>query len=88
MEFLVKSAMKRTLLSIAMFAMGSSARAADEDKLNERVSASACQPQSSGARPLIAWSGTDWQFESGEVGTVVLECPVFTPFEDEETGTR
>lgn len=64
------------------------AHAGDEDNLNERISASACQPRLSSDRAKLAWTGTDWAFASGETGEVVLECPIFTDWEDDSTGTR
>ena len=64
------------------------AQGADEDKLNERVSAASCQPRLSSDRAKLTFSGTDWVFASGQTGTVILECPVFTDWEDDTTGQR
>lgn len=64
------------------------AHAGDEDNLNERISASACQPRLSSDRAKLTWTGLDWAFASGETGTVVLECPIFTDWTDDTTGTR
>ncbi len=72
----------------ALTAVSVTSHAANKDRLNERISASACQPRNSADRALITWTGLDWEFKAGEEGTVLLECPVFTPFEDEEEGTR
>lgn len=64
------------------------ARAGDEDNLNERVSAAACQPRLSADRSKLLFSGSDWTFQSASTGTVTLECPIFSRFADQDTGTR
>jgi len=64
------------------------ARAGDEDNLNERVAAAACQPRLSADRSKLLFSGADWTFKSASTGTVILECPIFSRFADEDTGTR
>ncbi len=64
------------------------ARAGDEDNLNERVDAAACQTRQSSDRSKLVSTGSDWAFAPGAQGTVVLECPIFTDWEDDTAGTR
>lgn len=70
---------KRVLLAATItLAPLSIARAGDENNLNERVDAAACQTRQSSDRSKLAWTGSDWAFAAGAQGTVVPECPIAT----------
>ncbi|WP_272090271.1 hypothetical protein [Nannocystis bainbridge] len=75
-------------LGLGGLAVPGAARAAEDDKLNERVSAAACQPRLASDRSKLTWNGVDWRFTTGETGEVFLECPVYTPWTDEDSGNR
>lgn len=75
-------------LGAALVLSAGSAGALANDRLNERISGSACEPETAAERPLVSLSGTTWIFAPDQVGTVTLVCPVYTPYWDETNGQR
>ena len=69
------------------------ARASLNDHLNEHISAAACRVVNSDDRSLLQFdtanNAGDWIFAPGvEDEEVLLECPIYTRFTDEDTGIR
>lgn len=63
-------------------------QADQQDYLFERVAASACQTRNSADRTKVTWTNGAWHLTAGELGPVEFECPIYTPWTDEDSGVR
>lgn len=62
--------------------------ASPNDYVIERIHASACQLENEADRIKVQLVEGDLVFASGQTGTVVLHCPLYTPYQDEDYGQR
>lgn len=61
---------------------------AANDAVNERLTASACQPVSPEDRASLVLGSAGWSLASGFAGQAFLHCPILTPYQDETYGQR
>jgi hypothetical protein len=62
--------------------------ASPNDELNEKIHAAACEPALGADRAKLDLATGGWTFATGQTGTIKLNCPIYTPYWDEDFGFR